>query len=204
MEIWISNLDGSAARQVSQDGQDAENPTMTPDGQWVVYASASDKNMGLWKIRPDGTEASAIHRGTDLIPEVSPDARYVLFSFIRGMDYVIKIVELDTGEIVPFEIMITLTQRNQDVVFGRARWTPDGSGIVYVGQDPEGHSGIYVQDFAPGQDTQATRRAVAGFSNQYSSESLGVSPDSKSVVVSTIFNRRTLEMADLLNLENWR
>jgi Tol biopolymer transport system component len=204
MEIWISNLDGSAARQVSQDGQDAENPTMTPDGEWIVYASANDQKIGLWKIRPDGTDAVRLHEGTDLIPEVSPDGRYVLFSFIRGMDYVIKIVELDTGEIVPFEINISLTQRNQDVVFGRARWTPDGSGIVYVGQGPKGESGIYVQDFAPGQDTHASRRAVAGFSNRYSSESLGIAPDGKSVVVSTIFNRRTIEMADQLNLENWR
>jgi len=204
MEIWISNLDGSGARQVSHDGRDAENPTMTPDGQWIVYASASDEKMGLWKIRPDGTEATSIHKGTDLIPEVSPDGRYVLFSFIRGMDYVIKIVELETGEIVPFEIKISLSQRNQDVVFGRARWTPDGGSIVYVGQGPKGESGIYVQDFAPGQDTHTTRRAVAGFSNRYSSESLGVSPDGKSVVVSTIFNRRTIEMADLLDLENWR
>ena len=204
MEIWISNFDGSGARQVSQDGEDAENPTMTPDGQWIIYASANDRKMGLWKIRPDGTEASSIHKGTVLIPEVSPDGRYVLFSFIRGMDYVIKIVEIDTGEIVPFEIKITLTHRNQDVVFGRARWTPDGGGIVYVGQGPKGESGIYVQDFEPGQDTHATRRAVAGFSDLYSSESLGVSADGKSVVVSTIFNRRTLEIADLLHLENWR
>ena len=60
------------------------------------------------------------------------------------------------------------------------------------------------QDFTPGQDTHATRRPVAGFSDLNSSESLGVSPDGKNLVVSTIFNRRSLEMADLLNLENWR
>ncbi len=100
---------------------------------------------------------------------------------------------------------MTLTQRNQDVVYGRARWTPDGgNGIVYIGQGSDGTSGIYVQDFVPGQDTGSSRQAVAGFSNLYSSESLGVAPDGKSLVVSTIFNRQTLQMADLLDLDNWR
>ncbi len=204
MEVWISNLDGSGARQVTQDGEDAENPTMTPDGQWIIYASANDEKIGLWKIRPDGTDAVHLHEGTDLIPEVSPDGRYVLFSVIRSLDYVIKVVDIHSGEVVPFEIEMLLTQRNQDVVYGRARWTPDGSGIVYIGQDPAGRSGIYVQDFTPGQNTHATRRQVAGFSMLYSSESLGVAPDGKSLVVSTIFNRQTLQMADLLQLENWR
>jgi serine/threonine protein kinase/Tol biopolymer transport system component len=204
MEVWISNRDGSEARQVTQDGRDAENPTMTPDGQWIIYASASDEKIGLWKIRPDGTDAVRLHEGTDLIPEVSPDGRYALFSVIRGLDYVIKVVDLESGEVVPFEIDLSLTQRNQDVVYGRARWTPDGSSIAYVGQGQDGSSGIYVQDFVIGQDTHATRRPVAGFSNLYSSESLAVAPDGKHLVVSTIYNRQTLQMADLLNLENWR
>jgi TolB protein len=204
MEVWISNLDGSSARQVTQDGRDAENPTMTPDGEWIVYASANDQKIGLWKIRPDGTDAVRLHEGTDLIPEVSPDGRYALFSVIRSMNYVIRVVDLDSGEIVPFEIELFLTQRYQDVVYGRARWTPDGSSIVYVGQGTDGSSGIFVQDFVPGQNTDSTRKPVAGFSHQYSSESLGVAPDGKSLVVSTIYHRQTLQMADLLNLENWR
>jgi len=204
MEVWISNLDGSGARQVSQDGRDAENPTMTQDGEWIIYASANDEKIGLWKIRTDGSDAVHLHEGTDLIPEVSPDGRYVLFSVIRSLDYVIKVVDIASGEVVPFEIDLLLTQRNQDVVYGRARWTPDGHGIVFVGQDTDGRSGIYVQDFVPGQNTDSTRRPLAGFSNLFSSESLGVAPDGKSLVVSTIFNRQTLQMADLLNLENWR
>ena len=172
--------------------------------QWIVFASANDEKIGLWKIRPDGTDAIYLHKGTDLIPEVSPDGRYALFSVIRSLDYVIKVVDITNGEVVPFEIELTLTQRNQDVVYGRARWTPDGSGIVYIGQGSDGTSGIYVQDFVPGQDTHASRRPVAGFSKLYSSESLGVAPDGKSLVVSTIFNRQTLQMADLLQLDNWR
>ncbi len=101
MEIWLSNRDGSGARQVTQDGRDAENPTMTPDGEWIIFASANDEKIGLWKIRHDGSEATQLHEGTDLIPEVSPDGRYVLFSVIRSLDYVIKVVDLRNGEVVP-------------------------------------------------------------------------------------------------------
>jgi Tol biopolymer transport system component len=204
MEIWISNRDGTGARQVSNDGLDAENPTMTPDGQWIVYASANDDHLGLWRIRPDGTDAEHLHRGTDLIPEVSPDGRYALFSTIRSLNFVIKVVDLATGAEVPFEIEIVLSDRAQDVVYGRARWTPDGSGIIYVGQGPEGNSGIFLQDFDPeGGDTSATRRPLAGFSDRYSTESLGASPDGARIVVSTVFTRQTLVMADEFQLSAW-
>jgi hypothetical protein len=34
---------------------DAENPTATPDGQWIIYGSANPAHSGIWKIRADGT-----------------------------------------------------------------------------------------------------------------------------------------------------
>ncbi len=120
------------------------------------------------------------------------------------MNYVIKVVDLESGDIVPFAIDIPLSERQQDVVYGRARWTPDGEGIVYVGQGADGSSGIFVQDFVPDGDTRSTRRAVAGFSEAYSTESLGISPDGTRLVVSTIFTQRKLQMADQLELKNWR
>ena len=44
----------------------------------------------------------------DLIPEVSPDGRYALFSVIRSMNYVIKVVEIANGEMYIFLLMTQL------------------------------------------------------------------------------------------------
>jgi len=204
MEIWMANADGTRARQVTNDGIGAENPTMTSDGRWIVYASSHDQKIGVWKIRPDGSEATRLAEGALLLPEVSPDGRYALFLEVRSLNFVIRVIEIETGDVVPFEIVLPVTGRNQNVVPGRARWSPDGSSIVYVGQNEQGLTGVYAQDFEPGEDTSASRRPLAGFSTAFATESLGVSPDGKHVTISAQYNRRSLIIADGVSLKYWK
>jgi Tol biopolymer transport system component len=204
MEIWMANRDGSGARQVTRDKVDAENPTMTPDGKWVVYGSSNNADPGIWKIRPDGTDATRIASGSMLLPEVSPDGRYAMYSLVRSLDVVIQVVEVETGEVIPFEVQLDIDVRQQNVVFGRGRWMPDGRHIVYVGQDDEGQSGVYMQEFDRDRDTSRTRRPVAGFSHSYVTESLGVSPDGTRLTLSVQSARRSITLADNVWLRDWR
>jgi Tol biopolymer transport system component/tRNA A-37 threonylcarbamoyl transferase component Bud32 len=203
MEIWMADADGGRARQLTNDGVDAENPTMTPNGQWVVYGSTNDEKMGIWKIRPDGTDATRLAGGTGIIPEVSPDSRYAAFTRNRGIGFVIKVVEIESGETVPFEIELFRKKIHENVVVGRARWTPDGGRVVFVGQNDEGLTGIYVQDFIPGRDTSDSRRPVAGFSNDFATESFGVSPDGARIVISAMMEQRSLKLAENVSLVGW-
>ncbi|MBU2501088.1 serine/threonine-protein kinase [bacterium] len=203
MEIWMASIDGSGARQVTRDGVDAENPTMTPDGQWIVYASGSDAKRGIWKIRPDGTEATRLAAGDYLIPEVSPDGRFALFMFIHRLDAHVKVVEIETGRILDFSVELNITQRDENLVFGRARWAPDGQGIVFIGQDEAGNSGVFLTDFEPGGVWDGSRRKVAGFDPRFTTESLGMSPDGGSLVIAALNERRTLERASHVDLKFW-
>jgi hypothetical protein len=70
------------------------------------------------------------------------------------------------------------------VFSGRARWTPDGKRILFTGQDEKGLDGVFIQDFIPGKDTTSTRRPLAGFDPDWITESLGLSPDGKRLVLS--------------------
>jgi len=203
MEIWMSNADGTNARQVSNDGVDAENPTMTHDGQWIIYASNNDAKRGIWKMRLDGTEGALLAPGDNLLPEASPTENLAIYSMIISLDYVIKVVDIETGEILPFEIQLPLRSRHQDVVYGRARWSHDGKQVLYIGQGDDGTSGVFAQDFIPDQDTHASRVPLAGFSRFYSTESLGVAPDGSSLTISARYDRRTLMVAEFLDLEGW-
>ena len=173
---------------------------MTSD-PWIVYASSNDEHIGVWRIRPDGSEARRLAEGSLLLPEVSPDGRYALIVEVRSLNFVIRIVEIESGDIVPFEIVLPVTGRNQNVVPGRARWSPDGKAIVYIGQNEQGLTGVYAQDFVPGQDTSDTRRPLAGFSTQFATESLGVSLDGGHVTISALYNRRSLMIADRVSLK---
>jgi serine/threonine protein kinase len=199
-EIWMAAADGSRARQVTHDGVDAENPTMTAGGEWIVYGSFNDETLGIWKIRPDGSDMTLLAAGWYVLPEVSPDGRYALFLYYRGIGYVIKVVEMESGEMVPFEVELPTRMLHENIVIGRARWTPDSRQIVYVGQDEDGHFGIYAQDFVPGRDTSGSRKPLAGFSKDFITESHGISPDGKSIVISVLSERLSLKLAEHVSL----
>ncbi len=181
-EIWIANADGSGARQLSRDGADAENPTATRDGRWVVYKSGHPTGRGLWKIHPDGTGASRLVEGNIGLPEVSPDGRHALYRVSPGpRSFAIRVVEIETGKVLPFQIDIDVVKITP-ATLGRARWTPDGRAIVFTAQNAEGINGLFLQAFNPAGAPRAWK-ALGAFDPERITESFGLSPDGRRVVV---------------------
>jgi Tol biopolymer transport system component len=188
-EIWIAGADGSGARQLTQDGVDAENPTATPDGNWIVYSSGNPAKNGVWKIRKDGSEATKLVGGPTLVPDVSPDGQYCLYvPNVAGRSYQVKVLRLSDGAAVPFEILSD--------VFPRSRWMPDGKAIAFIGQDEKGVRGVFVQNFAAGQDTAKTRRPLGGFDSDSTAESFGIAPDGMHMAIAAREPLSSLMMAE--------
>jgi len=205
LEIWTANRDGTGARQVSHDGVDAENPTCTPDGRWIVYSSGNPDRLGIWKIHPDGSGAALLVPGSHFLPEVSPDGRYASFVSNAPSETanLIRVVELETGEIVPFEILVPRSAPGRvegpgSGDLGRSRWRSDGQALLFLGVDAEDRRGVYEQVFAIGRDTAGTRRPVAGFSPETMTESFAVSPDGRRIVLSQIEQAYSLVLAENL------
>ena len=90
----------------------------------------------------------------------------------------------------------TFPHESSQILVGRCRWRPDGRAIAFIGLDGAGRSGVFVQDFAPGRDTTDTRRPVAGFSSEYQTESLGVSPDGRRLTIATLQQTSGLVVAE--------
>ena len=95
----------------------------------------------------------------------------------------------------------TLITREMERLKRRVIWVEragdeDGRRIAFIGANAEGRSGVFVQDFAPGRDTSASRRPVAGFAPDVLTESLGVSPDGKNLVISTLQEYSSLMLAE--------
>lgn len=196
-EIWVADADGTGARLLTHDGVDAENPTPTPDGRWIVYASTNPEKEGLWKIRADGAEASRIVPGNYAYPEVSPDGRYVVYCTDYLTERVsLRVAEVATGSLVPLEIRIGVAAGKPGLALGRARWMPDGRAIAFIGQDEKGVNGVFVQDFTPGRDTARTRRPLAGFDPERTTESFGISPDGARVTIASWEQLFSLMMAE--------
>jgi Tol biopolymer transport system component len=198
LEIWMANADGSGARQVSRDGVDAENPIVTRDGAWVYYWSANPSKLGIWKIHPDGTGAAHVIAGRFLQPEISPDGRFLLYLELDRVNQrnTIHLADADSGRVRTFRIDVPYQLGGPRINFARSRWSPDGRNILYVGQDAAGRSGVFSQAFDPDRDTSATRRPVAGFSTEYGTESLGLSPDGSRLTISTIEESSSIQLAE--------
>jgi serine/threonine protein kinase len=178
-QIWIAEANGSSPRLVTPGENDAENPSITPDNKWIVYGSYHPSNAGVWKIAAEGGDAIALYRGRADLPHVSPDGRFALFRVQAAKATFVRVVEVATSEIVPFEIRVDPYFRS-----GRARWMPDGKAIAFVGQDSSQITGVFVQDFKPGEDTTATRRKLPTFDPDLITETFDISADGKTMAVS--------------------
>ena len=182
LEIWMANVDGSDARQVSRDGADAENPSATADG-WIIYNSFNPTKSGIWKIRPDGSQATRLVTGLTSLPEVSPDGQYVTYiAEGRTARSNLRVVRVADGRDMGFSIPTRIVRRTS-AILGRSRWMPDGKAVAYLAQDEDGVNGVFVQDFVPGVDTSATRRPLGGFDRERATESFGISADGKNLMV---------------------
>ena len=201
LEIWIADADGANPRQLTNHGANAENPTMTADGEWVIYSNGDPNATGLYKVRPDGTDATLLIAGNWTNPEVSHDGRFALFieNDAAGLVNTLGVVEVATGEIVDFQIAVEYSPESPNVAYGRGRWMPGDEAIAFVGVDSDGETTLLIQDFIPGQDTTASRRKPLGADAAGVVESFGVSPDGKRFALASLRIVHVLKMAEGLD-----
>ncbi len=89
MEIWVANADGSAARQVTQNGKANFAPFFTPDGKHIIFASNMDDPKGrqfeLYLIGIDGTGLERVTFGGqfDAFPMFSPNGKRLVWASNR-------------------------------------------------------------------------------------------------------------------------
>ena len=81
LESWIAtqSLTGASEEQLLAKGRE---PALTPDGNWIVFASPTAAGYRLRRMRPDGTSKVPLGRGgnEERMPAVSPDGEFVAFS----------------------------------------------------------------------------------------------------------------------------
>ena len=72
-------------------------PTLTPDGQTVVFSYAGD----LWKVDADGGQALRLTamRGDEIAPRVSPDGQWLAFSANQFGNHDVYVMPLAGGDI---------------------------------------------------------------------------------------------------------
>lgn len=90
MEVWIANVDGTDARQVTNLKQANWAPNFTPDGNHFIFCSNHEYKRGfpfnMYRCNLDGSGMEKISRdkGFDAFPMFSPGGKRIVFSSNRN------------------------------------------------------------------------------------------------------------------------
>jgi len=142
LDIWVMNDDGSEPLRLTDAGERDIEPDWSPDGDFVVFASARDDvyDMELYVMRNDGSDQHLLmysQPGDDWGARWSPDGSRILYQSNRDENFELYTVNHDGEE------MTNISQHSANE--SRPDWSPDGQHIVFV-SDRDGNNEIYIMD----------------------------------------------------------
>ena len=96
--LWINDLKGNAKQLTSHAGLN-QQPVVSPDGRFVVFASNRTGLYHIWRMDVDGTRPQELtHGAADSEPDVSADGRWVIYrSIVSGRGNIFR-VAMSGGE----------------------------------------------------------------------------------------------------------
>ena len=115
---------------VGDETSNENEPTWSPDGNWIVFVSDRAGSATLWIVNVRGGDPRPLTGGltTDLHPQWSPDGQQILFVSDRNGRWNVWTMSPWDGK-----DSSTRITTNEDGVFNsRACWSPDGSEIAFV------------------------------------------------------------------------
>jgi hypothetical protein len=126
--------------------EEASEPDVAPDGQWVVYDCWAADRKGLRLIRMDGTEDTTLTTSkNDSNPFFSPDGQRI--SFYNYEHKILHVINRDGSD-------------RRDIGTGEyPAWSPTGNQIVYRGCIGGGKCGLIVANANGSNPMQITSHA---------------------------------------------
>jgi Tol biopolymer transport system component len=82
-DLWVMNSDGGGRQRLTSDTHFEGDPTVSPDGRYVVFRSNRPDGaatLRLWRMDIDGGNPVQLAAKADFPPHISPDGRWVLYS----------------------------------------------------------------------------------------------------------------------------
>lgn len=179
--LWLLPAGGGAARRLTENLQEVNQPDWSPDGRRIVFQSYRDGNFHVWMIEADGTGLRQLTSGPFDCrePRFSPDGSKVAFASDRAEGrYSVFALDIASGTISQ------LTHGKGDEY--EPSWSPDGLRIAYTAE----HSRIEVQSLGGDRQVGASVRAQIKLSNDRmapaSVSSPCFTPDGKDVLYTEI------------------
>ena len=155
--IWRMNIDGSGLKELAR-LRDASSLSISPDGLWVYFSAAENKNRTsvLWRVSSNGGEPIQLTTRACLSPQVSPDGKLIVCYYPQ---------QTETGEFTS-KVRPTIISAEGEHVEKQFNdldiastvplfWMNDGTGFSYV-RTLNDVSNIWVQKVSGGRPYKVT------------------------------------------------
>ncbi len=148
--LWQLDTKTGQRRQLTSGSNIDQQPSITPDGRWIVYTSWPSNVPSLWKIPVGGGTPVSISHPQARNPAVSPDGRSIVCQVRENYDgrWRVAVLSLSDGA-----LQREFPQLPTDTT---VRWSPDGSSLDYI-DAKSGFSNLWRQPLNGGRPRQLTR-----------------------------------------------
>jgi Tol biopolymer transport system component len=148
-DLYVSRIDGTELRQLTNDAYRDRAPSWTPDGkQLLFYSTRNSRGYEIYRINADGSNLTQMTAGiTESLwfPKISPDGKWI------------EATAFDDSFLIPVGAGISRTGEKipPPPVEGRrlitASWAPDSHrllGVLARVSDREPDGGVYIYDIS--------------------------------------------------------
>jgi Tol biopolymer transport system component len=154
MNIWRMNIDGTNPKQLTK-GVAEGQPSISPDGRWVIYTSQGTSRPTIWKVSIDGGEPMELTHRVSSVPVFSPDGKFVAYLYTDSADPLIPpnkiaIISSDGGDPVS-----TFTFQTPGTIQTNLQWSADAKSLLYT-TNANNVTNIWSQPVAGGAPKQIT------------------------------------------------
>jgi Tol biopolymer transport system component len=149
-EIYIMNADGSGQTRLTFNNYRDVCPSISPDGQKIVFSSNRDGDYEIYVMNRNGSNQTRLTTsvGFDLHPDWSPDGTKIAFFSERDGNYEIYVMEANGSN----QTRLTFNTWQDQLPDWLPNSSPDSLKILFT-SDESGTYGIYKMN-ADGTDIQ--------------------------------------------------
>jgi Tol biopolymer transport system component len=148
-DVWRIDLDGTNLKRLTQGKQD-DSPTISPDGQWVVFERGESGKYFLMGVPSGGGPAVQLTDYTSSWPSFSRDGKWIACAYAPTLNQPVSLAMIPFAGGQPSKVFPLPAGSDWRFV-----WTPDSAAIAFVGTGG-GVDNIWEQPVAGGPASPVT------------------------------------------------